>query len=468
MITDRIKNTIENHRMLIPKDRVLIGLSGGADSSALTLVLWELREKLQLTLYALYIDHCLRPKETPQEIEHCQRLCRHLNIELYVEAIDVRGYCIKEGLSTQEGARELRYKCLADKAKELLCSKVALGHTAEDQTETVFMRIVRGTGVSGLAGIPPIRGMFIRPLIDVCRTEVEDYVISMVRSLKIDLSVPYIIESSNLKRDYLRNKIRLFLLPELKKANPSLVKTVSRLTEIVRDEEDYFNLLVTKTLMRLISRKGDGFIELFLTPMEAIDRPILRRVLRRAVDETTGLRGISFINIEEMVGLIKSGSTGARIYIGREIRVIKGYSTLIITSKRPQAIRQQTVDRPQDLVIKEAGLVLSLSEHELMTSVDYGDGKTIAVVDAAKVGYPLIIRGRQRGDLFYPLGLAKKKKLQDFFVDQKVPRDERDTVPLVTYRGEIVWVVGYRVDDRYKVDKETKRVLKFILKPLRN
>ncbi len=468
MITDRIRKTIDRHGMLMPKDRVLIALSGGPDSSALALVLCEFRETLQLTLYALYIDHCLRPKETPQEIEHCRMLCAHLNIAFHVESIDVKGYCLRERMNLQEGARELRYKCLADKAKELYCTKVAMGHTADDQIETVLMRLIRGTGVSGLAGIPPVRGMFIRPLIDIGRREVEDYVISRTRSMQIDLSTPYIIESSNLKEDYLRNKIRLHLVPELKKVNPSLVQTISRLTEIVRDEEGYFNLIVTKTLMRLISRKGEGFIELFLTPMEAIERPILRRVLRRAVDETTGLRGISFVNIEEIVELIKGGSTGARIYIARDIRVIKGYSTLLITSQQPQAIKEQTIDRPCDVIIREAGIVISLTELELKGDTDYGDGKTVAVIDAGKVDYPLIIRKRQRGDFFYPLGLAKRKKLQDFFVDEKVPRDERDVVPLVTYRGEIVWVVGYRIDDRFKVDKETKRVLKLGIKPLRN
>lgn len=464
---NRIRYTITRYSMLIPRDRVLIALSGGADSTALLLSLKELSGEYELTLLALYIDHCLRPKETPYEINHCRRLCSQLGVDFHVEAIDVEGYCVKERLSTQEGARELRYKGLHDKAREFECTKIALGHTADDQIETVLMRLIRGTGVSGLSGIPPVRGMIIRPLIEIERLDIEDYVISRARKLGLNLTEPFIMESSNLKRDYLRNRMRLVLMPELKRINPSLALSVLRLTEIVMDEERYFELLVTKTLMRLISRKGEGFIELFCQPMESIDRALLRRLLRRAVDETTGLRAISFSNIEDIAELVKHGGSGSRIYIGRGIRVIKGYSTLLITSLEPPVLQEQTIDKPGDVIVREAGLVITASEHELTANTDLGDGKSIATIDAAKTSFPLVLRSRRKGDVFYPLGLAKRKKLQDFFVDEKVPRDERNAVPLITWGDSIVWVVGYRIDERFKVDKDTQRVIKFQVRPLK-
>ncbi len=464
---ETVRGTIHKYGMLSAKDRILIALSGGADSTALLLALRELSGELDFTLSAIYIDHGIRPEETPQEIEHCRRLCDSIGVGFNVASIDVKGYCNAQGLNLQEGARELRYDCLERRAKELGYTKIALGHTAEDQAETVLMRLIRGTGVSGLSGIPPIRGIIIRPLIEIDRKTLEDFVIDRVKTLSSDLQVPFLIESSNLKTDYLRNRLRLQVIPQLKAINNSLLTVISRFTEIVRDEEHYFNLLVTKTLMRLVSRKGDGFIELFWQPMEGIDRAVLRRVIRRAVDDTTGLRGVSFTHIEQIVELAKKGKSGSRFYINRDTRAVKGYSTLLITSLKPTPLKEQVVNEEGDVILHEAGLVLTVSETDI-ASLQRGplDNNT-ALVDADKASFPFTIRKRQPGDHFYPLGFGKRKKLQDFFVDQKIPREERDSIAIVTKEDKVVWIVGHRMDERFKVDKDTKGVIKFRIKSLR-
>ena len=214
--------------------------------------------------------------------------------------------------------------------QEIRAEKIALAHNADDQAETIFMRLIRGAGASGLAGIPAKRGPIIRPLLEIERRDIEDF-------LKRE-NLRYVVDSSNLQTDYFRNKFRLMIMPELKKMNPNLIRSVNRTVSILQEEERYLGIIVTKTLMKMISRKSDTRIELFLTPMESMDIVILRRVLRRAIDETEGLRGISFIHIEEIIRLVKEGISGDRIYLPRGIRVIKDYSLLVITSEEPRKI----------------------------------------------------------------------------------------------------------------------------------
>lgn len=458
-IIKKVRETINKYHMLVQGDHVLVGLSGGPDSVCLLTILHRLKPEFGIHISAAYIDHGLRPDEIPYEIELCRDTCSSMNIPFTTRPIDVKSYIKENKLNKQEAARELRYNALDEIATEKAANKIALGHNADDQAETIIMRLFRGTGPSGLSGIPPVRKYIIRPLIEIERNDIEDF-------LETE-GIGFAVDSSNLKREYLRNKIRYLIIPEARKINMDVVNTISRTADIFRDEERYFEILVTKTLMKLITRKTDNSIELFLGPLEAMDTVILRRVLRRAIDETKGLHGIGFIHVEEIMSLIKSGKSGDRIYLPKDIRVIKGYSTILITSGKPIKLVAYVIDSPGETIVKESSMVIHSAIMGIDEVKDYGDAKKIAVIDADKVHFPMTIRGRLHGDFFYPLGFGKKKKLQDYFVDEKIPRDERDAVPLLISGNNIVWVIGYRLDERYRVDKDTKRVLKFEVKPLR-
>jgi tRNA(Ile)-lysidine synthase len=458
-IIQKVRETINKYSMLSHGDHVLVGLSGGPDSVCLLTILHRLKPEFGIHLSAAYIDHGLRPDEILYEIELCRDLCSSMDIPFTTRPIDVKSYMKEKKMNKQEAARELRYNAIDKIAIEKAANKIALGHNADDQAETIIMRLFRGTGPSGLSGMPPVRKHIIRPLIEIERHEIEDF-------LETE-GIGFAIDSSNLKREYLRNKIRHLIIPEARKINMDVVKTLSRTADIFRDEERYFEILVTKTLMKLITRKTDNVIELFLGPLEAMDTVILRRVLRRAIDETRGLHGIGFIHIEEIMSLIKSGKSGDRIYLPKDIRVIKGYSTVTITSEKPTKLGTYVIDSPCETIVKESSMVIRSTIMGVDEVKDYGDAQKIAVIDADKVHFPMTIRGRLQGDFFYPLGFGKKKKLQDYFVDEKIPRDERDAVPLLICDNTIVWVIGYRLDERYRVDKDTKRVLKFEIKPLK-
>jgi len=455
--------------MLSEKENILVGLSGGPDSVCLLYILNNLKDKFMLDLHAIYIDHTMRPEEAPEEIEFCKLLCKRLNVPFLTKSIDVKAYAKEQGLNRQEAARKLRYRIFEETAYEINAHKIALGHTADDQAETVLIRLFRGSGSTGLSGIPPVRGNIIRPLIEIERKEIERF----LDERKFD----FIVDSSNLKEDYLRNKIRLSLMPMLREFNPNIIETLSRTAAIFREEERHFEIIVAKTLMKLISRKTDTRIELFLVPFEIMDKVIMRRVLRKAIDETRSLRGISFIHIEDIIELIKNGNPGDRLYLPKGIRIIKEYSTLIITSDPSVKLNTCTLTIPGDTILKEAGILIKALTVESQSATHGESGvmsqtsglwSTLAIFDADRLLLPLVVRPRKNGDFFYPFGFGKRKKLQDFFVDAKVPRDERDRTPLIISGEDIVWVVGYRGDERFKVTEGTNRVLKLEVKKIKD
>jgi len=460
---DKAAAAIKKYSMLSGGEKVLIGLSGGPDSVCLLHVLHILKDKLRLELNAVYLDHGLRPDETPAEIVFCKKLCAGLNVTFLSKAIDVKTYALAEKLNLQEAARHMRYWSYDITAYELQANSIALAHTADDQAETVLMRLFRGSGATGLSGIPPVRKNIIRPLIEVERKEIEAF----LDKNRID----FVIDSSNLKKDYVRNRIRLSLIPHLKEFNPDLIGTLSKTAALFRDDESYFELIVTRTLMKLISRKTDTRIELFLSPFGNMDKVIIRRVLRRAIDETKGLRGISFIHIEDIIGLLREGDPGDRIYLPKGVRVIKDYSTLVLTAESPVTLETCQVEVPGETVLKEAGMVFKAS----LISIEEADSQSklglwisFGLFDADCLTFPLFARPRKDGDFFHPSGFGGRKKLQDFFVDLKVPRDERNRIPIITSGEDIIWVAGHRGDERFKVHEGTTKVLKIDIKKLKD
>ncbi len=449
--------------MLADRDHILIGLSGGPDSVSLTLILDELRAEYNLTLSALYIDHGLRPGETEKEESFCRELCESRGINFYTRAVDVRS-AAGAGTNIQQAARQLRYKAYDEDLHEIKASKIALGHNADDQAETVMMRLLRGSGRKGLSGIPPVRGNIIRPLIEIERREIEDFLVSYSPTPQLpNSSTSYLIDSSNLKDDYLRNWIRLNFMAELKTKNPALVHDICNTADIFREEDAYLEIIVTKTLMRLISRKSDYSIQLFLTPLAATEKPILRRVLRRAIDAVKGLRGISYVHIEDIIHLIQKGKAGDRLNLPKGIRVVREYSLLKITTEKPELLSEHELSPPGEIVLRESGISLKASFEE---GGESGKDVSSVLLDAGNMTFPLKVRARAAGDYFYPLGFGKKKKLQDFFVDEKVPRDRRDVTPIVVSGNDIIWIAGYRADERFKVTEGTESILKLSISEL--
>ncbi|MHB8880306.1 MAG: tRNA lysidine(34) synthetase TilS [Thermodesulfovibrionales bacterium] len=452
-LTARFISTIDKHSLLFSGDAVLVGLSGGPDSVCLLHLLHGVKERFNLKLHAVYVNHNLRPGEVPQEIAFCRELCERLGVTFEVKSIDVAGHQRATGGNRQQAARELRYHAFDEAAFGFQASKICLAHNADDQAETVFMHLVRGSGPQGLSGIPVRRGRIIRPLLEIERSAIEQY-------LAVS-GIGHMVDSSNLKTDYLRNRIRLLLIPELRKLNPNLTDTVTTTTTILQEEERYFDVLVTKTLMKLISRKTGVRVELFLSPLEMMEKVLLRRVLRRVIQETRGIREIGFRHIEGIISLLRDGTAGDRLYLPQGVRVIKGYALLVLTAEKPHILAEYELNPGEEVPLAGAGLVLQARFEQQPD--DPGDGKTSVLLDADKLSFPLRVRPRRPGDFFYPSGFGRRKKLQDYFVDEKVPRDERDSVPLLLSEDAIVFVGGLRADERFRPGPDTKNFLRLVI-----
>jgi tRNA(Ile)-lysidine synthase len=269
------------------------------------------------------------------------------------------------------------------------------------------------------------------------------------------------VDSSNMKDSYFRNWLRNRLFADLKESNPSVIRDICRTADILREEDEYLELIVTKTLMRLISRKTVNRIELFISPLEHIEKPVLRRILRRAIEATEGLRGMNFVHIEDIVRLIKKGKAGDRVHLPRGVRAVKEYSVLKIGSERSIKIGEYEMQPPCEVNIGEIGVTLkAIIEHKAEGTAD---GRRSCLLDADAIIFPLKVRSRAEGDFFCPVGFGKRKKLQNYFVDEKVPRDERDRIPIVLSGNDIIWVAGYRADHRFRVTDRTGKILKLIM-----
>ena len=450
-IIETISKTIRKYSMIKGDETVLVGLSGGPDSVCLTVALRRIFPELKLN--AAYIDHGLRPEEIPSEISLCERLCEQIGTGFYRRAINVEEFSRKEKLNLQEAARRLRYSELEYIALTTESSLIALGHNLDDQCETFFMRVLRGSGPKGLSGIPPKRNMIIRPLIETSRLEIEEF-------LKNE-GIDFVTDSSNLKDDYLRNRLRTTLMPVLKDINPNILDTVSRTCEILNEEERYFFITVTKKLMTLITRKTDSLIEMFTGPFETMDRAIARRVIRRAIEETRDLRAIGLEHIEDILLLSMRGKAGDSLNLPGGLTSYKKYSTFVITTDNPIRLSSYTLSQEGFAELSETRkkLKASIIDKDEAGRIMTSPNKLRTVLDADKTPFPLTIRARQDGDHFYPLGFGKRKKIQDLLVDEKVPRFERDEVPLVLSGDLIAWVAGCRADERFGPTDDTTRFL---------
>lgn len=438
--------------MLSKGDKVLLSISGGTDS----LVLWQLflrfKPSLGLSLHVFHLNHLLR-REAEDDARFVKALAEESGVPSSIVNYDVSSYIAKHRLSTQEGARRIRYELLQDVAGRIGADRIALGHHADDQAETLLMWMLRGAGTEGLAGIPAVRGRYIRPLIETKRADLENYCREHGLSPRID--------PSNFDLTYERNRIRLELLPYLtSRYQPRLVEILSHTGQIIADEGSVILQLVQEQFKKLAQVK-DNEVRIYVPALESLPVAMRRRLLRRAVQEVKGdLRGIEFKHIEAVV----EGISEARrldLDLPEGIAVFQEYDYLILSgqgARRPEPIAEtglrvpgRTRIAPLDIEIEAA--VLSSSPTDLI------QGPDTAFLDFDSFELPLVVRSRREGDVFVPLGMRDFKKLQDFLVDEKVPRRERDRIPVVESGKGIVWIAGHRIDDRFKVRAKTRSIL---------
>jgi tRNA(Ile)-lysidine synthase len=429
-------------------------LSRGKDSMALLSVLAQLQSVYNLRLYVAHVNHQLREGEAERDAQFVAQQARRLGLPVHQTCVDVKELQRKTGLSPQHAARQLRYGFFRTLQQSLGATHIALGHTADDQAETLIMRLLRGSGPTGIAGIPAVRGPFIRPLITSCRQTILTYLQAA--------QVPWVQDSSNSHRTYLRNRIRLDLLPVLQQYNPCLVERLYELTELLRADntvlEQQTDMWVASTLARLTDKK----ILVQCASFGIAPLAIQRRLLRRAVGAIVPSEQImSFQHIEALRQLVLTGDTGQRLTLPRKVLAERHAATVLLWDIQglPSTMLALTLPVPGSLDLPELHLRLTADVIDYQPDFSCVESHQ-AFVDLDRIGNFVSVRFRQPGDRFHPLGVTRSKKLQDFFVDSKIPRAERSYVPLVVSRQEIVWVVGYRIAEPFKVCPDTRHIVR--------
>ena len=440
--------------MLKDGGKMIVSLSGGPDSVCLFNVLLELRKKYKFQMQAAYFNHNLRGKESLKEERFVRKMIEKTTIPLTVTALDVKGYAKSRKTSIEEAARFLRYQNLVKLAVKLNADMVAMGHTASDQAETILMRIMRGSGPEGLEGIPPVRKLVdrvcvIRPLIEVYREEIIKY----LKSKKIE----YCIDSSNLKPVYLRNKVRLKLLPFMEKNFTKDIRSkLVNIADIFREENRFFLQIVDKA-MRSVVKQENGRISIDFVKLLGYSKSLRRRIIHGILEGRT-----SYKNIEAVINIAEAGATGSVIDIPgytvrkdyRKMDYLPVTGKIAIKKKAEAGILFPGITRlPEFMMEIETGI--------LRTKPVFGNDKFCAYFDADRIDTgKLTIRSRRNGDRFLPFGADGSKKLKQYFIDMKVPSYLRDDVPVLEDGKRILWIVGMRQAEDARVTGNTKRILR--------
>ena len=457
---------------LRPGGLLVVAVSGGPDSLALLYALNHLREGLALRLHGAHLDHGLRGDASAADAEFVAGTFRKLEIGFTVERADVSSFSKRRRLSLEEAAREVRLAFLAGVAREQRADAIALGHTADDQAETVLMRILRGTGITGLRGmqsrtrrvIAGVEVALLRPLLGVDRRTTEGYCRAMELRPRQD--------ESNLSPKMTRNRVRAELLPLMEQYNPAVREALIRLSRSAAQDTAYIEAETDSVWQRLASQDGGG-VALDKKALLESAPALQNSLLRRAVQEVKGdLRNVGQGHIDDMARLAH-GPAGKSLDLPGGVRFSVGYSDVRIVPRGDAPESLPPPGRQYDLAVpgktEFPGWTASarlLDENDSPRSSGFDDvpveaigGEHTAYLDFDSLGGRLCVRSRMDGDRFQPLGMSQTKKLQDFMVDSKIPRARRSSVPLLVSPKGIAWVVGWRIAEWAKVRDRTGRRL---------
>jgi tRNA(Ile)-lysidine synthase len=433
--------------------KIIIGLSGGPDSVFLTYLLHSLRADKNLGLRVAHLNYKLRGEESDQDESFCRELAGDLNIPIDIKICDL-SHLKKSPGNLQAAAREERLSFYNHLLRQYGFDKIALGHTLDDNSETVLGNIIRGCGLSGLSGIASRSGNIIRPLLNISKAE--------ITSSLDQNGISYRIDSSNMGSEYMRNKIRNILIPAIRDDfNPRLDQALYRLSRFAYEADEFFRAEAERFIMDHVSA---SLFKNAIIEIEAFERlkPIARKyALKILVEKVSGqARGIVANDLIESALAISESATGTRADLGAGLMLERDHGCLIVF--RPaEGISPQNVTIPGKIALKGYDLMLD-SQVETRTPGGYDrttDNRCVAL-DFDKFGTDLKIRRFEKGDYFQPLGMDNPKKLGDFYTDRKIPRALRPEIPLLVSGNEIIWVIGHEISDKCRIDDSTRMVVK--------
>jgi len=435
MLND-FKKFISENNLIKTDEKILLAVSGGIDSMVMA----------NLFLQAGYnsgIIHCnfsLRAGESDKDEDLVRKYAEYHNIPFFTKRFETKAYAKKNGVSVQMAARELRYSLFEEIRKEYKYDLVAVAHNLNDNIETLIINLTRGTGLAGLSGMKVISNRLIRPLLFASRNEISDY----CNFHKIE----YREDKSNADTKYIRNKIRHKIIPVLKEINPSIETTLNETAERFSGINEIVSEYIEK-LRKKISEQSTDIITLNISLLRSYlhNKAILFELFRPY--------GIANVQLEDLLKVI-NGKTGGQIFTGTH-RIIKNRKEIIISNEESSDTSCYLIRSIN--VLKKVPGIESASYATITDMFNIPADPSTACIDAEKLVFPLLVRKWKAGDYFYPLGMKQKKKLSDYFIDNKYSILDKENKLILESDGKIVWIIGERIDNRYKITRTTRKAL---------
>lgn len=452
MLIKKIEQTIKKNHLLNDGDVVVIALSGGADSCALLMSLAGLASIRRLKLVAAHFNHGLRQAESDEDEEFCRNLAeRH---DLPFESERMRQPTVPRGMSPEDYFRRERYTFLEKVADRHGADKIALGHHLQDQAETVLLNMLRGSGLDGLKGFVPMRdNKFIRPLMDVTRKEIQEFLAQS--------GTRYRDDSSNDSTIYLRNRIRNELIPFLKERyNPKIEETLARSAEIMRREDAFLTECVNVILSSPDIKRKREEASVCAENLRSLHAALRFRLIRALLESISPAgKGFSFVHIQSVVNLLAEPSSGKRIALPYNLCAEYEYGRVVLRKTNPSERQNYsyTLSVPGVIDLKERRLILSL-RRGTPDEIDF-QSKDTSYFDEDKIKKPFLLRNRQNGDWFEPLGTKGSQKIKKLFIDRKIPKNERHGIALIADQESVIWIENMHMSERVKVASGTRNVL---------
>ncbi|MCI0706985.1 MAG: tRNA lysidine(34) synthetase TilS [Ignavibacteriae bacterium] len=454
--SSRLEHFLSEKQLLAPGSHVVLAVSGGIDSMTMLHAFADLRPHRNLTLTVAHVNHQLRGEESDGDEAFVRHAAELLGLPFFSPRVATMGYAHEKAIGKQEAARELRYEFFERIRQQVQADAVATAHNADDNAETVLMNALRGSGVHGLAGIPLQRdqGSLIRPMLFAYRTEIEQYA--------HEAGVEFREDSSNASQDYTRNKIRHSVIPSLEaNVGANVAQSLNRISDIMREVGQRLSTETGAIFQKVVRQDGERVevdIPLLLRQSPLVQDEIILSVLRRLHVEPQAEKVFAIFDL-------CSSQTGRSLSLSGSVSVYRDRSHLNFG----EPLQQHEFTLPVELGrLYMYGNFEFAAERQSSLPTELRGNGSVEFVDSERLNGPLVLRNWHAGDWFIPLGLHNRKKLSDFFIDAKVPRHQKHDIPVLVSGGDIVWVCGYRLDERFMVSPKTASVVKLQYTPHSN
>ncbi len=465
-LDQRVFRFIQEQHLLTGQPELVVAVSGGPDSVCLLHIMNRLSQQLGISLHAAHLNHQLRSADAEADARYVADVTRKLGIPATIERRDVKAYQARKRLSLEEAAREVRYKFLAEVAQATGADRVAVGHTTDDHVETILMHLIRGGGTRGLRGLQPVSHLrqvsdkltVIRPLLEISREETAAYCHRYQLMPRLD--------TSNLSLSPLRNRIRQQLIPLLQSYNPKVTEAILRTGRLAGDELAFLEE-ETDRVWDEVAAQRENTIILDKERLCQLNQPLKRQLLRACLEKLLGdLKDIEAVHIEGLINTLDKPA-GKQITLPKGLTFAIEYDRYLLgreplaSSPFPALEGEAALNIPGATRLNECQVTASIISKEQVTPKD---NEFTACLDFDKTGDKLTVRHRQPGDRLQPLGMSQDKKLNEFMIDARIPHSWRQHIPIVCSPDHIVWIVGWRIDERAKVTEDTERVLRLEFK----